>query len=166
MVDLHLGKYCKQLRLPAIGEQVQQMADRASAAGISYLEFAENLLDVEIKYRNHKDQERKIKTARLPGTHDLQGYDNSLVDGMRRVGKGISAQASHRTVREALTSYGSSCSKNNGYYSLIILNSVIPLLIMVVFVNSNEQAKLFAPFPLQKLRHYYDLVRHPYQLRY
>jgi len=25
----------------------------------------------------------------------------------RRVGKGISAQASHRTVREALTSYGS-----------------------------------------------------------
>ena len=27
-----------------------------------------------------------------------------------RVGKGISAQASHRTVREALTSYGSSLS--------------------------------------------------------
>ena len=29
------------------------------------------------------------------------------IDNLCRVGKGISAQASHRTVREALTSYGS-----------------------------------------------------------
>ncbi len=77
-----ISSHCKQLRLSAIGEQVQQLADQASTAGISYLEFAENLLDVEIKHRNQKDQERKIKTARLPGTHDLQGYDGSLVDGM------------------------------------------------------------------------------------
>ena len=62
-----ITNHCKQLRLPAIGEQVQKMADQAAATGISYLEFAENLLDAEIKYRNHKDQERKIKTARLPG---------------------------------------------------------------------------------------------------
>lgn len=78
-----ISSHCKQLRLPAIGEQVQQLADQASAAGISYLQFAENLLDTEIKYRNHKDQERKIKTARLPAAHDLQAYDNSLVEGMR-----------------------------------------------------------------------------------
>ena len=50
--------------------------------GVSCLEFAENLLNVEIKYRNHKDQGRKIKTARLPGTHDLPGYDCSLAKGM------------------------------------------------------------------------------------
>ncbi|MEO6000054.1 MAG: IS21-like element helper ATPase IstB [Chitinophagaceae bacterium] len=77
-----ISSHCKQLRLSAIGEQVHQLADQASTAGISYLEFAENLLDVEIKHRNRKDQERKIKTARLPGTHDLQSYDGSLVDGM------------------------------------------------------------------------------------
>ena len=77
-----ISSHCKQLRLSAIGEQVQQMADQASASGISYLEFAENLLDVEIKYRNHKDQERKIKTARLPVTYDLRGYDCSLLEGM------------------------------------------------------------------------------------
>ena len=108
----------------------------------------------------HKDCQRISLPYTLAPTAAFNFED------LRRVGKGISAQASHRTVREALTSYGSSCSKNSGYYSLIILNSVIPLLIMVVFVNSNEQAKPFAPFPLQKLRHYYDLVRHPYQLRY
>ena len=81
-VKTKITNHCKQLRLPAIGEQVQQMAELASAAGISYLEFAENLLDVEVKYRNQRDQERKIKTARLPGTHDLHGYDCCLVEGM------------------------------------------------------------------------------------
>lgn len=77
-----ISSHCKQLRLPAIGEHVQQMADQASGAGVSYLEFAEKLLDVEVRHRNLKDQERKLKRARLPGTHDLQGYDGSLVDGM------------------------------------------------------------------------------------
>jgi DNA replication protein DnaC len=37
---------------------------------------------VEIKHRNQKDQERKLKTARLPGAHDLRDYDCSLVEGM------------------------------------------------------------------------------------
>lgn len=77
-----ISSHCKQLKLPAISEQVEQMADQASATGISYLEFAENLLDVEIKYRNQKDQERKMKTARLPSTYDLTRYDCSLVEGM------------------------------------------------------------------------------------
>jgi hypothetical protein len=31
---------------------------------------------------------------------------------------------------------------------------------MVVVLSTIEQAKPFAPFPLQKLHHYYDLVRH------
>ena len=74
--------HCKQLRLPAIAEHVVTMADQASTNGISYLDFATNLLDVEVRHRNQKDQERKMKTARLPGTHDLQDYDGSLVDGM------------------------------------------------------------------------------------
>jgi len=77
-----ISDHCKQLRLPAIGEHAQLMADQASAAGISYLEFAENLLETEVKYRNQKDQERKIKTAKLPRNYDLQAYDCSLVEGM------------------------------------------------------------------------------------
>lgn len=74
--------HCRQLRLPAIAEQVQQMADQASSTAISYLEFATNLLEVEITHRYHKDQERKMKRAHLPVTHDLSGYDCSLVEGM------------------------------------------------------------------------------------
>jgi DNA replication protein DnaC len=82
MNDKKVLGYCKQLRLPAIAEHIVQMADQASNNGVSYLDFATSLLDVEVKQRKLKDQERKMKTARLPGTHDLQDYDSSLVDGM------------------------------------------------------------------------------------
>jgi hypothetical protein len=81
-----------------------------------------------------------------------------------RVSKGISAQASHRTVLAPLNAHGSSCSKNSKNYSLILLNSILFCICKIVFVSSNKQAKTFAPFPLQKLQHYYDLVRNYFTL--
>ena len=41
-----------------------------------------------------------------------------------------------------------------------MLLTLIILAIQVVVGSKNKQAKPFAPFPLQKLQHYYDLVRH------
>jgi DNA replication protein DnaC len=77
-----INGHCRQLRLGAIGSQVESIADSAAAEGISYLEFAEKLLDIEIQHRNLKDMERKTKEARLPITHNLQEYDCSMVEGM------------------------------------------------------------------------------------
>jgi DNA replication protein DnaC len=74
--------HCKQLRLSALAEHVQSMADQAAAEGISYLEFVDQLLDIEIKQRHHRDMDRKVKVARLPPMHDLKSYDCSLVEGM------------------------------------------------------------------------------------
>jgi len=74
--------HCKQLRLTAIGEQVQQLADQAGTDGTSYLDFAARLLDAEIKYRNTRDLLTKIRIARLPVNHDLQHYDCATVEGM------------------------------------------------------------------------------------
>jgi DNA replication protein DnaC len=72
-----ISGYCKQLRLNAIEEQVQALADMSSAEGISYLEFAVRLLEAEINYRNAKDLERKIKVAKLPLNHELQTSNSS-----------------------------------------------------------------------------------------
>ena len=58
-----------------------------------------------------------------------------------RVSKGISAQASHRTVLASLNAHGSSCCKNSNHYSLILLNSILFLNKEIVFVSSNKQAK-------------------------
>jgi DNA replication protein DnaC len=74
--------HCKQLRLKAIGEQVQQLADQAASNGTSYLDFAAKLLDTEIKHRHSRDLINKIRIAKLPASHDLQQYDCACVEGM------------------------------------------------------------------------------------
>jgi DNA replication protein DnaC len=77
-----ITSHCKQLRLSAIGEQVHSLADTAAAEGISYLEFAERLLETEIVQRNQNDMLRKVKSAKLPATHELHAYDCGQTEGM------------------------------------------------------------------------------------
>lgn len=77
-----IDQRCKQLRLSAIGGQVQQLADLVASEGISYLDFAARLLETEIAHRNQNDMFRKIKAARLPALHELQAYDCSQAEGM------------------------------------------------------------------------------------
>lgn len=74
--------HCKQLRLNAIGEQVQQLADQAATDGTSYLDFAAKMLDAEIKHRHCRDMINKIRIAKLPVNHDLLHYDCACVEGM------------------------------------------------------------------------------------
>jgi DNA replication protein DnaC len=81
-VKNNIALHCKQLRLTAIADQVHQLADTAATEEVSYLEFAARLLETEINYRHHNDMLRKIKVARLPASHELQGYDCGQVDGM------------------------------------------------------------------------------------
>lgn len=78
----NISSYCKQLRLNALADQVQQLADQASSDGISYLEFAGKLLEVEIQHRRNKELLTQIKMARLPTRHNLLDYNCSLVEGM------------------------------------------------------------------------------------
>ncbi len=70
-----IDQHCKQLHLSALGGQVQHLADAAATEGISYLEFAGRLLQIEITHRNQNEMLRKIKFAKLPAMHDLQAYD-------------------------------------------------------------------------------------------
>ena len=77
-----IEQHCKQLRLPTIGGQVQQLSDKAASEGISYLEFAARLLETEIAHRNQNDMLRKIKMAKLPVMHELKDFDCSQVEGM------------------------------------------------------------------------------------
>ena len=84
-----------------------------------------------------------------------QGYLAQLLALHSQVGKGISAQASHRTVLETLASHGSSNSFSTCNSSPCGL------------VNSfNKLANPLASPSLQRFHHYYELVRHPYQHRY
>jgi hypothetical protein len=86
-----------------------------------------------------------------------------MVRGDSQVRKGISAQASHRTVLAPLNAHGSSCSKNSKNYSSILLNSILFCIRKIVFVSSNKQAKPFALFCFHKMS---SLLRFSPQLFY
>jgi len=77
-----IASHCKYLRLNSIGEQIQSLADKASNEGISYLDFAARMLDVEIQHRQDREMLNKIRIARLPVNHDLKQYDCTAVEGM------------------------------------------------------------------------------------
>ena len=48
----------------------------------------------------------------------------------------------------------------------IELNLIVPRLLRVVFLSTNERAEPFAPPSLQRYQHYYDSVRHSTTLRF
>lgn len=77
-----ISSHCKHLRLSAIGEQVEQLADAAANDGVSYLEFAARLLETEVTRRNQNEMARKEKAARLPSMHELKAYDCAQTEGM------------------------------------------------------------------------------------
>jgi DNA replication protein DnaC len=95
-----IDQHCKQLRLSALGGQVQHLADAAAAEGISYLEFASRLLETEIAHRNQNEMLRKIKfadgmpPAKLQQLKELTWLDqnfNLVIMGPNGVGKSLLA---------------------------------------------------------------------------
>jgi len=76
---------CKQLRIPAIADCINAIADQAASENISYLEFAARLFNEEIKAREKRSLDRKIKDAQLPLRHDLEIFNCSVVDGISPV---------------------------------------------------------------------------------
>lgn len=72
-----IKKQCQLLRLSAVTQAVETLADSASSQGISYLEFIRKLLDTEIEDRRKRDQQRREKVAGLPLNHHLEHYDST-----------------------------------------------------------------------------------------
>lgn len=68
---------CRQLRLPALAEQLTSVVQKAEQEKITYLAFLNNLLQAEIGERMQKDRIRRQKLAKLPLSCNLELYDFS-----------------------------------------------------------------------------------------
>jgi DNA replication protein DnaC len=77
-----ITQQCKQLKLHAVADHVQTLADQAAANESSYLQFLATLLQAELTQRRCREIERKVKEARLPLKHALDQFDCSQVQGM------------------------------------------------------------------------------------
>lgn len=70
-----IKQHCKQLKLSALAEHLDEAIAEAEAQGLSYLELVRSLLDKEIHHRQHKALQRRTKLARLPAGYNLDQYD-------------------------------------------------------------------------------------------
>jgi DNA replication protein DnaC len=66
---------CKQLRLPGIGSQFQQLATQAERERQSYLGYLDALLSVELEERERHTVARRLKEAHLPRLKTLEEFD-------------------------------------------------------------------------------------------
>ena len=77
-------EYAAQLKLSGIHASLEEIISDANQQKSSYVDFAMNLLKLEVDNRSKRDLERRQKTAWLPLNHDLEEYDHSFINGMSR----------------------------------------------------------------------------------
>lgn len=78
----NIQKQCKQLRLPAIANTINETLMKAEKEKITYLDFLNQLFNTEINQRMEKDKERRQKHARLPLSYNLDLYDFASENSM------------------------------------------------------------------------------------
>jgi len=77
-----IKQYCQQFRIGGISAGIDQIITQAEANGTGVLEFTLCLLKTEADYRHKNEVAKRIKSARLPRTNDLDTYDFSFEGGL------------------------------------------------------------------------------------
>src|SRR6056297_105173 len=73
---------CKQLKLSAIADNLDDMVRNAQDNQVTFLDFVNMLMQQEINHRMEKDRQRRQKNARLPLEFNLDLYDHSFSNGI------------------------------------------------------------------------------------
>ena len=73
---------CKQLKLSAIADNLDDMVRNAQDNQVTFLDFVNMLMQQEINHRMEKDKQRRQKNARLPLDFNLDLYDHSFSNGI------------------------------------------------------------------------------------
>lgn len=77
-----INTYCRQFKMSGMLACLDQALREAETGSMSYLDFIIRLLESEALHREKKDAERRLKTARLPRSNDLNLYDYTFDNGL------------------------------------------------------------------------------------
>lgn len=79
-----IQSYCRQFRLSGMSAGLDQTLREAEKGTISFLDYTIQLLQAEAIHRQQKEAQRRLITARLPKTCDLNNYDYSVENGLAK----------------------------------------------------------------------------------
>jgi len=77
-----IKKHATRLRLSGISSNIADLLLDAQNDSPSYDEFVFKLFSYEVKEREVKQQQLRMKLAKLPVNHDLEQYDHSFASGL------------------------------------------------------------------------------------
>jgi DNA replication protein DnaC len=73
---------CLQFRMSGMGASLDQALREAESGTVSFIDYTIRLLQAEALHRQQKEDQRRLKTARLPITSDLNNYDYNFENGL------------------------------------------------------------------------------------
>ncbi len=79
-----LRSMARQIKLPGICARMEELLIKAQKDKCSFVDFALELLNTEIGYRNQQNLIRRLKLAKLPAGHDLDLWDTNQQKGISK----------------------------------------------------------------------------------
>ena len=82
--DAVIGELTKTLKLPAFGEDYESLARQARDGGWDYEEYLRELLEAELRSREQRTAQRRLREARFPDIKTLDEIDWQALKGISR----------------------------------------------------------------------------------
>jgi len=77
--------WCQQFRTAGISTNIDQIITEAENEQSGYWKFTHKILEAEAEHRYQNELKRSFKAARLPKNHDLDSYDETFDNGIKKI---------------------------------------------------------------------------------
>lgn len=75
-------QYCQRFKITGISTHLDDTITHAEQKGLGFLDFTMSLFKTEADHRHRNELRKRLKTAQLPRTHDLNTYDHTVENGL------------------------------------------------------------------------------------
>ena len=79
-----IQSYCRQFRMSGMSAGLDQALREAESGMVSYLDYTISLLQAEAIHREQKEAQRRLKSAHLPKSSNLNIYDYTFENGLSK----------------------------------------------------------------------------------
>ena len=79
-----IKEYCRQFKTTGISENIEKLIEEAETNQTGFMDFTISLLKSEADLRHRNELLRRIKTAKLPRYCNLETYDYTSENGIKK----------------------------------------------------------------------------------
>lgn len=79
-----IKQYCTKFKITGISANLEEIISKAETTAAGFMDFTLALLKAEADHRHGNELRKRLKSARLPRSHDLDAYDYTVDNGLPR----------------------------------------------------------------------------------